>query len=341
VPDPLEELRNLAEQVRCLQAEIQSEHDFEQIIGQGPVLRAVLDKVHLIAGTDTVVLILGETGVGKELIARRVHAHGKRRERPLIKVDCVSLPPNQLERTLFGRTTEAAPQAGCFDRAHGGTVFLDEIGELPLEVQGKLLRVLQEREFERVGGGTSVPVDVRIIATSNRDLRRAVRERTFREDLLNRLAVFPIQTPPLRDRREDIPLLAEFFLRRLCRRLGTRFESISAATMERLIAYPWPGNVRELDHVLERAMLLSSGPILEIHPEMLAPPGVIIPAGRSAAEIIDLATLERNHIRTALEKTRWVIDGPHGAARLLGLHPNTLRSRLKKLGLQRPSQESS
>jgi transcriptional regulator with GAF, ATPase, and Fis domain len=324
-----------------LEEEIQAEHNYEQMVGQSPAFRAVQERVRLVAGTETAVLILGETGTGKELIARAVHAQSKRKDRPLIKVYCAGRSLQQLETELFGResgTSGGYLHLGRLELAHGGTIFLDEIGELPPEIQSRLLRVLQEREFDRGDGGAPVKVNVRWVAATNRDLRRAVREKQFREDFFNRLNAFPIQLPPLRDRREDLPLLTQHFVRQFATRFGKRIESISQTSLHRLAAYPWPGNVRELANVLERSVLLAQGPTLEVRLDTLPAPA---PSPLPAAEPVDLATLERNHIRVVLEHTRWVIDGPHGAARLLGLHPNTLRSRLKRLGLQRPSPEAS
>lgn len=335
------ERTRLAQENLYLREEIQAEHNFEEIIGQGPAIRAMLDKVRLVAGTDTTVLVLGEPGAGKELIVRAVHAASKRKDRPLIKVNCAALPTGQIESELFGHEQAAPPQpVSRLELAEGGTLFLDEVGAVPLEIQTRLLRVLQEREFERIGGSKAIKVDVRIIAATNRDLKKAMREKTFREDFYYRLSVFPIQVPPLRDRREDLPLLTQFLVSRLANRVGKRIESVTDETQQRLAAYPWPGNVRELASVLERAILRCSGAVLDIPPELLTTSGTLM-APPSPPLPLDLATLERNHIATVLERTRWVIDGPHGAARVLGLHPNTLRSRLKKLGIQRPPHESS
>ena len=287
-------------------------------------------------------LINGETGTGKELIARAIHSTSRSAGKPLIKINCAALPAGLVESELFGHekgafTGAIARRIGRFELADGGTLFLDEIGELPAEAQAKLLRVLQEREFDRVGGTTPIKVDVRVIAATNRDLLKAVREKTFREDLYYRLSVFPIQLPPLRERTEDIPLLVQYFLDKFATRIGKRIDGVSRATMQRLIAYPWPGNVRELENVLERAVILATGPTLEIDPDVLGEPVSATAAG----------TAPRPRRRRAephpsvLRQTDWVIEGPHGAATLLGLHPNTLRSRLKKLGLSRSSHEPS
>jgi transcriptional regulator with GAF, ATPase, and Fis domain len=321
----------LEQYTQYLLEEIKFVYNFDAIIGQSPALRAVQEKVRLVAPTDTTVLILGEIGTGKELIARALHAHSKRRDGPFVKVNCAALPEPQLEGELFGPEA-AGPRIGRFELADGGTLFLKEIAVLSPAMQARLLRLLQEREFERIGG-PPVKVNVRVLAATSRDLRRMREERLFREDLYYRLSVSPILLPPLRDRREDIPLLAQYLVNKFAAPLGKPISTISAASVDRLTAYPWPGNVRELENVLERAVLLAPGPVLEVGPDLLG-------AAPVAGEPLDLATLERNHIRNILDKTRWVIDGPHGAARLLGLHPNTLRSRLKKLGIQRPSQES-
>jgi formate hydrogenlyase transcriptional activator len=326
-----------------LQEEIKSVHNFDEIIGQSPQLVDVLNNVRRVAPTEASVLIQGETGSGKELIARAVHSASKRSDKPLIKLNCAALPTGLVESELFGHekgafTGAIARRVGRFELAHGGTIFLDEIGELPLEAQAKLLRVLQEREFERVGGNTPIRVDVRVIAATNRDLLHAVRAKTFREDLYYRLNVFPLSLPPLRDRATDIPLLAHFFLNKCMTRIGKRLQGISADTLRRLQAYPWPGNIRELENVLERAVILAQGDRLEIGADLLAPSSTPFVAKQSQS---DLATLERDHIRAVLDQTDWVIDGPRGAAKILGLHPNTLRSRMKKMDLSRRAHEIS
>jgi formate hydrogenlyase transcriptional activator len=259
----------------------------------------------------------------------------------VIKVNCAALPTGLVESELLGHekgafTGALAKRLGRFELAHGGTIFLDEVGEIPVEVQAKLLRVMQEREFERVGGSAPIQVDVRVIAASNRDLLKAVRDKTFREDLYYRLNVFPIALPSLRERTEDIPLLAHFFANKFMTRIGKRLQAISQRTMQRLVAYPWPGNIRELENILERAVILSQGNTLEIGPDLLPDS---IPAPNQGQ--LDLATLERNHILRVLEQTGGVIEGPRGAARILGLHANTLRSRMKKFGITRTAHEGS
>ncbi len=337
------ERARLQQQNLYLQEEIKSVHNFEEIVGRSPALMAVLDKVSRVAPTDATVLITGETGTGKELIARAIHSHGRRASRPLIKVNCAALPAGLVESELFGHekgafTGAIARRIGRFELADGGTLFMDEIGELPPEAQAKLLRVLQEREVERVGGGTAIKVDVRIIAATNRDLLKAVREKTFREDLYYRLNVFPLPLPPLRERAEDIPLLVRFLVEKFAARIGNRVDGVSLETMRRLAAYRWPGNIRELENVLERAVILTTTPTLDLEIDV-EHPSISVPM--EDLSIPSLEDVERRHIETVLRQTQWVIDGPRGAAQILGLHPNTLRSRLKKLGISRSSHEPS
>jgi formate hydrogenlyase transcriptional activator len=333
----------LEQQNQYLQEEIKQAHNFENIVGRSPGLAAALESVRRVAPTDASVLVLGETGTGKELIARAVHSASARCERPLIKVNCAALPTGLVESELFGHERGAfsgaiARRIGRFELAHGGTIFLDEIGEVPPEVQVKLLRVLQEREFERVGGNVSIRADVRIIAATNRDLLACVRAGTFREDLYYRLNVFPIKLPPLRERKEDVSLLAQYLLSKYCARLGKRIDGIDERTMQRLLAYPWPGNVRELENIIERAVILGAGNVLEIGTELLAAAPAVSESGGSDGS---LDAIQRSHILATLEKTKWVIEGASGAAKLLDLHPNTLRSRLKKLGITRAGHEAS
>ncbi len=331
--------------------EIKEAHNFEEIVGQSRVLADVIEKVKLVASTDSSVLILGETGTGKELVARAVHSNSERRNRPLVKVNCAALPVGLIESELFGHEKGAFTGAtdrriGRFELAHGGTIFLDEIGDMPPDVQAKLLRVLQEHEFERVGGSNPIKVDARVIAATNRDLLRSVSERIFRQDLYYRLNVFPVQLPPLRERREDIPPLVHYFVARFSLKIGRKITRIQRETMERLMNYSWPGNVRELENVLERAVILSRGTELEVAPDVLpevAP--VVVPAAApqalqeekrgqgSLTHSID--QVERNHILQVLMRTNWRIEGTEGAAALLNLNPSTLRSRMKKFGVQR------
>jgi PAS domain S-box-containing protein len=346
------ELRELGLQNEYLQEEIKQAHNFDEIVGHSAALNSVLDQVRLVAATDSTVVILGETGTGKELIARAIHSGGARRDRPLIKVHCAALPASLIESELFGHekgafTGATEKRVGRFELANGGTIFLDEIGELPPEVQIKLLRVLQEREFERIGGSATVRVDIRVIAATNRDLNQAVAEGKFRRDLFYRLNVFPILMPPLRQRSHDIALLAHYFVRRYAARIGRRIERIPAATMARLAAYSWPGNIRELENVIERAVILSSGPDLEVAPELISAiavtPGDDASQARPGAESsgastsVDrsLAHTEKERIIEVLKQTKWRIEGPNGAAAILKVNPSTLRSRIKKLGLER------
>jgi transcriptional regulator with GAF, ATPase, and Fis domain len=294
-----------------------------------------------VAVTDASVLIQGESGTGKELIARAIHANSKRNKNPLIKVNCASLPSGLIESELFGHekgafTGAISKRIGRFELADGGTIFLDEIGEIPLDVQVKLLRVLQEREIERVGGQTPIKVDVRVIAATNRNLLTEIAEKNFREDLYYRLNVFPLTTPPLRDRIEDIPLLVYFLIDKYAMKIGKKIIGISEDSMQRLQSYRWPGNIRELENVIERAVILADNPCIEIDPEMLS--------GRSdsigQAETSNNASFEaisRQHILSVLEQTRWIIEGSNGAAKILNMQPSTLRYRMKKLGIVKPS----
>jgi transcriptional regulator with GAF, ATPase, and Fis domain len=344
------EKARLEAQNQYLREEINDAHNFEEIVGRSPALVAVLDHVRRVAPTDATVLVWGETGTGKELIARAIHSNSTRRERPLIKVNCAALPGGLVESELFGHERGAfsgaiAKRVGRFELADGGTIFLDEVGEIPPDAQAKLLRVLQEREFERVGGGAPVRVDVRVVAATNRDLLKAVREGKFREDLYYRLNVFPVLLPALRARGDDIPLLVQFFLAKHCARIGKRLKGVSPRTMAALRAYPWPGNIRELENVLERAVILETGDVLEIAPDLLGAPGhtfappatAAAPAEPQSRVLESLESIERDHILSVLEQTQWVIEGPRGAAKILDLHPNTLRSRLKKMGITRES----
>jgi PAS domain S-box-containing protein len=345
-----QERARLQQQNLYLQEEIKAAHNFEEIIGRSPAVTLVLDQVQRVAGTEASVLISGETGTGKELIARAIHSHSKRKDKPLIKINCAALPAGLVESELFGHekgafTGAIARRLGRFELAHGGTLFLDEVGELPADTQAKLLRVLQEREFERVGSGTPIRTDVRVLAATNRDLLEEVRDRSFREDLYYRLSVFPIHLPPLRDRKEDIGLLVHYLLGKFAPRIGRKVEGVSQETMKRLLAYAWPGNVRELENVLERAVILAGGPVLEIDPGS-APAGSPAAARRDNCheEALPSSTLEeveRRHILAVLGRTDGVIDGPRGAAKVLGLHPNTLRSRMKKLGINRARHDPS
>ncbi len=324
--------------VQYLVEEIRAER--HSIIGEAPALCRVLEQIAQVAPTGSTVLIQGETGTGKELVARAIHEAGSRRERPLVKLNCAALPRELVESELFGHEKGAFTGAlqqrrGRFELADGGTLFLDEVGELPLDTQAKLLRVLQEREFERVGGTRSLKVDVRVIAATNRDLRSQVEAGRFRADLYYRLNVFPIVVPPLRERPEDIPRLVQHFAAKAARKLGRPLEGISATFIERAGAYAWPGNIRELENVVERAMIMSKGATLD-GVALLAPaaPHVVAPAVSAEAT---LEEMERTHIRRVLDATRGVIEGERGAARILGLNPSTLRGRLRKLGIRKTS----
>jgi formate hydrogenlyase transcriptional activator len=318
-----------------LQEEIKTEHNFEEIIGQSAALRDVLRKIEKVAPTDATVLIRGETGTGKELLARAVHDRSRRKNRPLVKVNCGSIPSGLVESELFGHergafTGASQRRIGRFELANGGTIFLDEVTELPLDTQVKLLRVLQEGEFERVGSSQTIKVDVRVIAATNRDLSDIVKNGSFRADLFYRLNVFPLESPPLRERRDDIPLLVSFFLSKYGKKLGKQARGVSQKSMEALKNYSWPGNVRELQNVIERAVVLARGPVVQIDESMLR--------AEDRADISTIETLEyveRHHITRALNETGWVIHGKKGAAEILGINPSTLRSRMEKLGIKR------
>ena len=336
-----ERLRDdLAAENVYLQQEIHEARDSGDSIGRSAILRGVLDKVRQVADTGAPVLLLGETGTGKELLARTIHAQSQRRDRPFIAVNCAALPATLIESEFFGYERGAFTGAdrakpGRFELANGGSLFLDEIAEIEPALQTKLLRVLQDGEVQRLGSTVERKVDVRIIAATNRDLRRELREGRLRSDLYYRLGVFPIEVPPLRDRAEDIPFLVWHFIQARQQALGRRITKIPKAAMAALQAYEWPGNIRELQNVVERALILARGPILSLE-EALGPvkadPGA---AGRPTAE--SLPDIERTHIVRILERCRWTIEGPGQAAERLGLHPSTLRHRMRKLGISRPA----
>ncbi len=307
---------------------------FEQIVGRSQPIREALALAAQVAGTSATVLLLGETGTGKELLARAIHVRSKRRERPLIKVNCAALPTSLVESELFGHekgafTGATASKPGRFEVADGGTLFLDEVGELPLELQAKLLRILQDGEFERVGGIQTRKVDVRLVTATNRDLERAIAEGRFRDDLYYRLSTFPIRLPPLRERREDIPLLVWDLIQHKQDELDRKIERVPERTMQALMHYAWPGNVRELGNVIERALILSSGPVLQLD--------ATFARGKRMLSGERLTDVERQHLLQVLERCNWRINGRGNAADVLGMHPNTLRSRLRKLGLRRPT----
>ncbi len=318
-----------------LQEEIRLENNHENIIGQSDGLKYVLYKIEQIAGTNSNVLVLGETGTGKELVARAIHGLSQRKERAMVKVDCATLPSNLIESELFGHEKGAFTGAnlrhsGRFEVADGTTLFLDEIGELPLELQPKLLRVIQDGEFERLGSSHTVKVKVRIIAATNRNLEKEVSKGLFREDLWYRLNVFPITMPPLRDRLEDIPLLVDFYVKKISKRMGKSIEIIPSNVMETLHNYNWPGNVRELENVLERAIINSSGPKLRLVDELKQTGKDLLTSQKT------MEAVERDHILQVLEQTQWKVSGKNGSAEILGLNRSTLRARMRKLGILRP-----
>ena len=331
----------LQAQNQYLNEEIKTTYNFEEIVGRSAAIQALLNHVKRVAVTDASVLIQGESGTGKELIARAIHANSKRNKNPLIKVNCAALPSGLIESELFGHekgafTGAISKRIGRFELADGGTIFLDEIGEIPLDVQVKLLRVLQEREFERVGGQTPIKVDVRVIAATNRNLLTEIAEKNFREDLYYRLNVFPLTTPPLRDRIEDIPLLVYFLIDKYAMKIGKKITGINDSSMQHLQSYRWPGNIRELENVIERAVILADNPTLEIDPEMLSNRG----HSSEQPEIANTASFEavsRQHILSVLEQARWIIEGSSGAAKILNMQPSTLRYRMKKLGIVKPN----
>jgi len=319
-----------------LEDELRSHYDFEEIVGESPALQAVLAQVETVAPTSSAVLIRGETGTGKELIARAIHELSPRKARTLVKLNCAAIPTGLLESELFGHergafTGAIAQKLGRFELADGGTLFLDEVGDIPLELQPKLLRVLQEQEFERLGSTRTKRVDVRVVAATHRSLEGMVEAGTFRSDLYYRVNVFPIVLPPLRDRREDIPRLVRYFVQKFARGMKKMIDTIPSEAMTALTAYDWPGNVRELENAIERAVILTSGPVLHV-------PLAEFRRRSSAAPAADrtLEAAEREMILKALQESRWVIGGPGGAARRLGLKRTTLHSRMEKLGIARP-----
>jgi PAS domain S-box-containing protein len=343
-----DEIRRLKDQLQAdnvyLQEEIKLKCNFGEIVGQTPAIRSVLHQVEQVAGTQATVLLLGETGTGKELLARAIHSSSPRRARPMLTVSAAALPSALIESELFGHekgayTGAMTRQIGRFEQADGSTLFLDEIGELPLEVQVKLLRVLQFGQFERLGSTRTLSANVRIIAASNRDLATMVKEGRFREDLFYRLNVFPICLPPLRERVDDIPLLAWSFVREFGRTMGRKIDSIPHATMETLKSYPWPGNIRELRNVIERAMIVAQGPTLQVELPSLSSGKSLTPAISGGATAptngLTLDDTQRSHILAVLQKTGWRVSGKNGAAAILGLKPTTLESKMARLGIKR------
>jgi formate hydrogenlyase transcriptional activator len=338
----IEELNaQLAQEKLYLQDEIRSEHGFDEIIGRSTALRRVLREIETVAPTDSTVLITGETGSGKELVARAIHQLSARRDSAFVKLNCAAIPTGLLESELFGHekgafTGAIAQRIGRFELANRGTVFLDEVGEIPLELQPKLLRVLQEREFERLGSARTLRTDARLIAATNRELASLVGEQKFRQDLFYRLNVFPIHVPPLRERREDIPMLVRYFAQQFARRMKKSIETIPAETMEALTGYDWPGNIRELQNLVERAVILSAGSTLEVPASALNGRRATGAAAAPADEGDTLEQAERRHIIRALQASNWVIAGPEGAAARLGMKRSTLQFRIRKLGIVRP-----
>jgi formate hydrogenlyase transcriptional activator len=357
-----DEIEALKEQLHrekvYLEEEARTEQNFGEIVGESAALRRVLKQVEAVAPTDSTVLVLGETGTGKELIARALHDLSPRRERTFVKLNCAAIPTGLLESELFGHekgafTGAVTQKVGRFELAHRGTLFLDEVADIPAELQPKLLRVLQEQEFERLGSTRTIRVDVRLVAATNRDLEPMVGDGRFRSDLYYRLNVFPVVLPPLRERSEDIPRLVRHFTQRFARRMGRRIESIPAAVMDALVAYPWPGNIREMQNVIERAVILSPGAALQIPPGDLKPGpapanghALVGRIGNSSSEVgrignpshgaVTLADAEREHILGVLHETGWLVGGPKGAAARLGMKRTTLQKKMKKLGISRP-----
>jgi formate hydrogenlyase transcriptional activator len=347
----------LTQEKLYLEDEIRTELNFEEIIGKSAVLRRVLRQVATVAPTDSTVLIFGETGTGKELVARAIHNLSSRQSNSFVKLNCAAIPTGLLESELFGHergafTGAIAQRIGRFELAHRGTVFLDEVGEIPLELQPKLLRVLQEREFERLGSTRTLTTDARLIAATNRDLASMVQEQKFRSDLFYRLNVFPVRVPSLRERPEDIPLLVRHFVEQCARRMNKKIETISTETLKQMRRYHWPGNIRELQNVIERAVILSAGPVLNVPLNEIqsrpAPAAAIgsngdpdrkleSPAGRDIRAVLE--ETERNHILSVLSRTNWVVAGPNGAAEQLGMKRSTLQLRMQKLGLSRQTSQ--
>jgi transcriptional regulator with GAF, ATPase, and Fis domain len=335
----LSEIKTIKDQLEVeniyFRQENKMKHQFENIIGQSDGLKYVLYRAQQVAAANTTILILGETGTGKELIASAVHNMSSRKDRPLITVNCAALPGNLIESELFGREKGAFTGAdvrrmGRFEVANGSTICLDEIGELPMELQGKLLRVIQHSEFERLGSSQTIKVDVRIIATTNRNLEEEIRQGRFRQDLYYRLNVFPITIPPLRLRKDDIPLMVQAFMERYSRKLGKKITMIPKETMKILQDYPWPGNVRELESIIERAVILCPSHVLQLADKLEISSPTLSSAMRT------LEDMERSQILKILTETKWRIEGKDGAAAILGIHPSTLRARLHKLEIVRP-----
>jgi formate hydrogenlyase transcriptional activator len=341
IQNAFQEIKQLKDQLEAdcsyLREEIDLKYNAYNMVGQSEALKQVFLKIQQIAPTDITVLLQGETGTGKELVARAIHAASQRCNRPMVKVNCASLPANLIESELFGHekgafTSAEARQVGRFELANGNSLFLDEIGELPMESQAKLLRVLQDGEFERLGSARTIKVDVRVVAATNRDLEIEVKNGRFRKDLWYRLNVFPILVPPLRDRKDDIPLLTQWFVTNISRKLGKKITRIPKPIMNALQGYHWPGNVRELENMIERAVIITTGESLRFEDTILHQP---LSQPLPSSTIKTLAELEYTHIIETLTMTQWRINGPRGAAVLLGINPSTLRTRMLKMGIQK------
>jgi formate hydrogenlyase transcriptional activator len=332
----IEDLKEqLAQEKLYLEDEIRTEHNFEEIVGQSPQLRRLLKEVETVAPTDATVLIQGETGTGKEVIARSIHNLSRRRDRTFVKINCAAIPTGLLESELFGHergafTGAIAQKAGRFELAHQGTLFLDEVGDIPFDLQPKLLRALQEQEFERLGSTRTLRVDVRLVAATNRNLAQMVADGQFRSDLYYRLNVFPVQMPPLRERREDIPLLVRYFVQKYALRMEKNIQTVSSEALQALTDYAWPGNIRELENLVERAVILSRGPVLQVSLDGLRP---VADTPSARPQTLDAA--DRDHIVRALDEANWVLGGPSGAAARLGLKRTTLQSKMRRLAIAR------
>ena len=338
----LDEINQLQERIQAenayLQEEIKHNRNFEEILGQSPQLEKVFHQVEQVAPTDTTVLLLGETGTGKELFARSVHNLSQRKERVLVKVNCTALPISLIESELFGHekgsfTGALSRRIGRFELADGGTIFLDEIGELSLDLQVKLLRVVQEGEFERLGGSTTISVDVRVIAATHRDLKTMVAKGEFREDLFYRLNVFPITLPPLRERGNDIAIVVQAFVNKFAQKMGKQIATIPQKVMDELSNYAWPGNVRELENIIERAVILSNSSVLKLQDRLVRKSSM--KREDADADLKPFSDMEKDYLIRVLKHTDWRVSGEQGAATILEMHPNTLRSRMSKLGIKR------
>ena len=338
-----EEIKRLKDQLQdenlSLREEIDQAFMFEEIVGASPALKSVLSHVSLVAPTDSTVLISGETGTGKELVARAIHKHSRRSERAFVSLNCAATPPSLIASELFGHekgafTGAVQQRRGRFELAHSGTIFLDEIGEIPMDTQVALLRVVQERQIERVGGTRAIPVDVRVVAASNRDLSAAISEGSFRSDLFYRLNVFPIHVPPLRKRREDIPILVEYFVKRFAEKMAKRIRHIDRRTLELCDRYPWPGNIRELQNIVERSVILCTGDTFSIDEAWLSTQAPLRAEGSGPLPTA-LLDQEKEMIEAALTKSRGKVAGPRGAAATLGIPASTLESKIKQLGIEK------